>query len=99
LGWNNDGFPIPILPGSTKGAYRLFAKNAVPIFKDHGTAGTGWSTPSTYHFNVPSINAAVPKITGGGGTVTMGPHEAPRGMHIVMGTDPQGAAFALVSGK
>ena len=63
------------------------------------TAGAGWSTRSTYYFNVSSIDAAVPKITGGGGTVTMGPHEVPGGMHIVMGIDPQGAAFALVGGK
>ena len=63
------------------------------------TAGAGWSTRSTYYFNVPSIDVAVPKITGGGGMVTMGPHEVPGGMHIVMGTDPQGAAFALVGGK
>ena len=63
------------------------------------TAGAGWTTRSTYYSNVPSIDAAVPKITGGGGTVTMGPHEVPGGMHIVMGIDPQGAAFALVGGK
>lgn len=63
------------------------------------TAGVGWPTRSTYYFNVPSIDAAVPKITGGGGTVTMGPHEVPGLMHIVMGIDPQGAAFALVGGK
>ncbi|MDB5725735.1 MAG: hypothetical protein JWQ16_2489 [Novosphingobium sp.] len=63
------------------------------------TAGAGWPTRWTYYFNVPSIDLAVPKITGGGGTVTMGPHEVPGGMHIVMGTDPQGAAFALVGGK
>ena len=63
------------------------------------TAGSGWPTRATYYFNVPSVDAAVPKINGGGGTVTMGPHEVPGGMHIVMGTDPQGAAFALVGGK
>jgi predicted enzyme related to lactoylglutathione lyase len=63
------------------------------------TAGAGWTTRSTYYFNVPSIDAAVPKITSNGGTVTMGPHEVPGGMHIVMGIDPQGAAFALVGGR
>ena len=31
-----------------------------------------------------------------GGTVTLTPHEVPGGMHIIMGTDPRGAAFALV---
>jgi uncharacterized protein len=63
------------------------------------TAGSGWPTRWTYYFNVPSIDAAIPKITSGGGAVTQGPHEVPGGMHIVLGTDPQGIAFALVGGK
>jgi hypothetical protein len=63
------------------------------------TAGGGWPTRWSYYFNVPSIDAAILKITAGGGAVTQGPHEVPGGMHIVQGTDPQGAAFALVGGK
>ena len=63
------------------------------------TAGTGWPTRWTNYFNVASIDAAIKRIKAGGGTVTMGPHEVPGGMHIVMGTDPQGAAFALVGGR
>lgn len=63
------------------------------------TAGKG--APMRWHcyFNVPSIEAAITRIAAGGGTVTMGPHEVPGGMHIVLGTDPQGAAFALVGGS
>jgi hypothetical protein len=38
-------------------------------------------------------------VTGGSGTVPIGPHEVPGGMHIVMGADPQSAAFVLVSRK
>ena len=63
------------------------------------TAGAGWTTRWSCYFNVPSIEAAIFKIEGGGGTVTMGPREVPGGMHIVMGIDPQGVAFALVGGK
>jgi hypothetical protein len=63
------------------------------------TAGAGWPTRWTYYFNVPSIDAAKERIEHDGGTVTMGPHEVPGGMHIIMGTDPQGAAFALVGSK
>jgi predicted enzyme related to lactoylglutathione lyase len=63
------------------------------------TAGAGGPTRWTYYFNVPSIDAAKERIEHAGGTVTMGPHEVPGGMHIIMGTDPQGAAFALVGGK
>ena len=76
-------------------------------FIDHGglrigamlAVGAGSSMRWSFYFNVPSIDAAIPKITGGGGAVTMGPLEVPGGMHIVMGTDPQGVAFALVGRK
>jgi predicted enzyme related to lactoylglutathione lyase len=63
------------------------------------TAGAGWPTRWTYYFNVPSIDAAKERIEHADGTVTMGPHEVPGGMHIIMGTDLQGAAFALVGGR
>jgi predicted enzyme related to lactoylglutathione lyase len=63
------------------------------------TAGAGWPTCWTYYFNVPSIDAAKERIEHAGGTVTMGPHEVPGGRHIIIGTDPQGAAFALVGGR
>ncbi len=52
----------------------------------------GW----TFYFRVASIAVAVPAVTAGGGTVIMGPHPIPGGDHIVIGTDPQGAVFALV---
>ena len=63
------------------------------------TAGAGWPTRWTYYFNVPSIDAAKERIEHAGGTVTMWRHEVPGGMHIIMGTDLQGAAFALVGGR
>lgn len=63
------------------------------------TAGSAWPTRWSYYFNVPPIGAAKGRIERSGGTVTMGPHEVPGGMHIIMGNDPQGAAFALVGGK
>jgi predicted enzyme related to lactoylglutathione lyase len=49
-----------------------------------------------YYINVPSIGTAIEAVTAGGGTITNGPHEVPGGMHIIIGTDPQGAEFALV---
>lgn len=63
------------------------------------TAGAGWPTRWSYYFNVPSIDAAKARLETAGGTVTQGPHEVPGGMHVVLATDPQGAAFALVGGK
>jgi predicted enzyme related to lactoylglutathione lyase len=35
----------------------------------------------------------------GGGTIAMGPHQVPTGDWILIGTDPQGAEFALVGGE
>ena len=63
------------------------------------TAGAGLPTRWTCDFNVPSIDSAKERIEQVGGTVTMGPHEVPGGMQIIMGTDPQSAAFALVGGR
>ena len=76
-------------------------------FIDHGgtrigaamTAGAGWPTRWTYYFTVPSIDAAKTRVEAAGGSVTNGPHEVPGGMHIIMGLDRQGVAFALVGGK
>ena len=48
---------------------------------------------------MPSIAQAKESIEANGGTVAMGPHEVPGGDWIVIGTDPQGAEFALVGGK
>ena len=40
-----DGFLIPVLASSTEEAFRLFAENAAPIFKDHGATRVveGWA--------------------------------------------------------
>lgn len=46
---------------------------------------------------VANIDAAVEQVKAGGGRIDMGPHEVPGGDMIVIGTDPQGAAFALVA--
>jgi len=50
-----------------------------------------------YYFRVDSVDAAVERIKAAGGAVTNGPMEVPNGDRIVQGTDPQGAAFSLVS--
>jgi len=52
-----------------------------------------------YYFRVPSLDAAMKKIEAGGGTVVNGPHEVPGGDHIIIGSDPQGATFALVRAR
>lgn len=49
-----------------------------------------------FYFNVGDIDAAVKRVTAGGGQVFEGPLEASGGSWIVQCTDPQGAVFALV---
>ena len=52
-----------------------------------------------YYFNVPAIDAAVERVTKGGGKILHGPVEVPGGQWIIQGMDPQGAMFALVAMK
>jgi predicted enzyme related to lactoylglutathione lyase len=50
-----------------------------------------------YYVNVPAIDAAVARITAGGGQILNGPMQVPGGQWIVNALDPQGAAFSLVA--
>ncbi len=50
-----------------------------------------------FYFTVPSIDAAIARITENGGRVTFGPMEVPGGSWVVSAQDPQGAHFALVA--
>jgi predicted enzyme related to lactoylglutathione lyase len=77
-------------------------------FIDHGgeTIGAMMTKPPfvpaggwNFYIRVPSIEAAVPKVTSGGGKVTHGPMEVPGGDWIINGIDPQGAPFSLVGAK
>lgn len=49
-----------------------------------------------FYFVVGDIDAAVGRVTAGGGTILHGPSEVPGGSWIVQALDPQGAMFALV---
>lgn len=52
-----------------------------------------------FYFGVPAVEEAKRRITAGGGTVVMGPHEVPGGDWIVTAIDPQGARFGVVGPK
>ena len=52
-----------------------------------------------FYFNVPALDAAVERVTKGGGKILNGPMEVPGPMWIIQGLDPQGAPFALVAPK
>ncbi len=53
----------------------------------------------TYYFRVTDIDAAAESARAGGGHILHGPCAVPGGDHILIGTDPQGALFALVGGR
>lgn len=50
----------------------------------------------TFYFRVPGIDTAAQRIRDSGGAVLHGPMEVPGEDWILAGTDPQGAAFALI---
>jgi predicted enzyme related to lactoylglutathione lyase len=49
-----------------------------------------------YYFRVANVDTAKQAVEAGGGKVTHGPQEVPGGDRILVGTDPQGAEFAVV---
>lgn len=53
----------------------------------------------TFYFRVPYVDAAVARITAGGGRVIDGPMDVPGGQRALVAVDPQGAAFGLASGE
>ena len=96
FGWTKaDSFDM-----GEMGTYQLFATGGA-------TAAGGMMTkPPTiprpfwgYYFNVPAIDAAAARVTAGGGTIMMGPHQVPGGQWILQCKDPQDAYFALVARK
>ena len=91
FGWESGDF----MDMGEFGEYRFLDHDGTRIGALCGVApgGTGgWR----YYIRVPSIAAAVEAVKAGGGAVSMGPHPVPTGDHIIIGTDPQGAEFALV---
>jgi predicted enzyme related to lactoylglutathione lyase len=78
------------------GAYQLFAAEGAVcggmMTKPAEVPVPFWG----YYFVVPDIDAAVARVSAGGGTVLNGPMEVPGGAWVIQGLDPQGAFFALV---
>lgn len=54
---------------------------------------SGWG----YYFVVEGVDSAAERVRANGGSVHMGPMEVPDGSWVVQCSDPQGAAFCLVS--
>jgi predicted enzyme related to lactoylglutathione lyase len=94
FGWTTDEF----MPMGDMGEYRFIDQNGTRIGAIAGTM-PGQQPHWRYYIRVPSISAAKNTIEGKGGTVLTGPLQVPTGDYILIGTDPQGAEFALVGGE
>jgi predicted enzyme related to lactoylglutathione lyase len=77
------------------------------IFAEHGRQVGGTMTKPAdipmpfwaYYFIVPAIDAAIERVTAGGGKVMNGPTAVPGDSWIIQAMDPQGAFFCLVAPK
>ncbi len=84
------------------GIYRIFDEGEG---KEMGSGGMMTKAPNipvscwNFYFNVDSIQAALQRVTDGGGKVVNGPMQVPGGGWIIQGVDPQGAMFSLVSNR
>lgn len=93
FGWDDGEF----MDMGDMGEYRFLDHGGTRIGALCGVMPGGQSK-WRYYFRVPSIAAAKSAAEQHGGTINMGPHQVPTGDFIIIGTDPQGAEFALVGG-
>ena len=81
------------------GLYQIFATGGAPVggmmTKPPHAPAPGW----LFYFNVDAIGAAIKRVKAGGGEVLHGPMQVPGDSWIAQCRDPQGAMFAVVSGK
>jgi predicted enzyme related to lactoylglutathione lyase len=93
--------------GWTKGdVHDMGPMGAYQIFLANGSVGGMMTKPPfmpypvwQYYINVADIDAAVDRVTTGGGKVIHGPQQVPGGSWIVNAQDPQGAHFSLAGPK
>lgn len=80
------------------GTYQIFSMGGAPAggMMDGPTPGAcRWG----FYFYVSRLDAAVQRLSAGGGSVLNGPMEVPGGQWIVQAADPQGAAFSLLAAR
>ena len=85
------------MPMGEMGDYQLLSHHDVPIGAIM-TKAADRPTRWRFYFRVSDLDAAQSAIEAGGGTVMHGPVDVPGGDRILIGSDPQGAEFALVGG-
>lgn len=93
FGWGSHEF----MEMGEMGEYRFWDHHGQRIGAFCGTM-PGQASKWRFYFRVPSISAAKQTVEEQGGTVAMAPHQVPTGDWIIIGSDPQGAEFALVGG-
>lgn len=95
FGWEkSDAMQTPDM-----GTYQIFSIGGVP---SGGMCNKPAAMPRAawlYYAEVEALDAAVAKVTEGGGSIVLEPMQVPGGGWIVQGRDPQGAAFALHAPK
>lgn len=94
FGWASEEF----MPMGEMGEYRFFEHRNTrlgAVFNAQNGQPPHWR----FYFRVPSISAARSVAQANGGTIHMGPHQVPTGEWVIVGSDPQGAEFALVGGE
>lgn len=91
--WGTDEF----MDMGEMGEYRFIEQDGTRIGALCGVM-EGQQPKWRYYFRVPSIAKAKETAEAKGGSIHMGPHQVPTGDTIIIGTDPQGAEFALVGG-
>jgi predicted enzyme related to lactoylglutathione lyase len=97
FGWTKD----TAMDMGDMGVYQLFAVNGGDAVGGMMAKSTDMPAPPYwgYYFVVEALDAAVERLTAGGGSVLMGPMEVPGGAWVVNCLDPQGAYFSLVAGR
>lgn len=94
FGWNSDDF----MPMGEMSDYRFWDHGGQRLGALCGTM-PGHQPRWRFYVRVPSISKAKELVEANGGTIGRGPQEVPGGDWIIIGSDPQGAEFALVGGQ
>jgi predicted enzyme related to lactoylglutathione lyase len=97
FGWTRTG----AFEMGPMGTYRLWTDGRGADVGGVMTAPSQGARPCwSYYLQVDAIDAAVERIRAAGGAIEEnGPVQVPTGDWIVHASDPQGAAFALISGR
>lgn len=92
FGWRS----VDAMPMGNAGDYRFIDHQGVRLGAVSPLPRPAGAPAWNYYFRVADIETAKTRIEARGGRIVNGPHEVPGGDHVVIGTDPEGASFALV---